>query len=94
MPDDPLPLPLGQHEIEQEIGGAFDHSLATIPAPHGQMFAFDEAPPTLQVASENVTPIDPLVRLEQKVDALLHMVAALRVKIDSIDSVLARIIHR
>ncbi len=94
MPDDPGPLPLGQHEIEQEIGGAFDHSLATRPVASGQMFSFDQVSPTIQVATESVTPPDPIARLEQKVDTLLHMMATLKRKIDSIDSVLARIINR
>lgn len=94
MPDDPVPLSLGQHEIEQEIGGAFDRSLATLPAPSGQMFSFDQPSPVIQVATESVTPIDSIARLEQKIDSLIRMVASLKTQIDSIDTVLARIIHR
>jgi hypothetical protein len=92
MSDEPRSLPIGQREIDEEIESALDFSRRTLPAPRGQMFSFDS--PTIAVASEDDAPADPIVRLERKLDIAMRMVSTLQRQLDSIDSVLARAIHR
>jgi hypothetical protein len=92
MSDEPTPLPIGQREIDEEIESALDFSRRTLPAPRGQMFAFDS--PTVAVATEDDTTADPLVRLERKLEVAMKMVSKLQTQIDSIDTALARAIHR
>ncbi len=88
MNDDPIPLPVTQREIDDAVDAAFDAN-RTIPSRQGQMFSFQSEKNDVEVIA-----IDPIVRLEQKVDAVMHTVDALKRKVDSMDSVLARIIHR
>ena len=83
MPEDqPVPLPIGEREIAQEIEAALDYSNRTIAVRRAEMFKSD------------ALSSDAMVRLEQKLDTAIHLLAMLKTKVDSIDAVLARIIHR
>lgn len=90
MTDEPLPLPEADREIDDAIERLFrQHANDTNPAPRGNMFAFDEPKTDVPLLS-----VDPIVRLEQKLDAVLSSITSLRSRIDSIDFILARLIHR
>ncbi len=90
MPDHPVPLPISEREIDEAIDSALDDSQRTIPLRRNQMFSFDH--PAVTVATEESS--DPVVRLERKIETVLRMTAALQKKVDSIDAVLAKVIHR
>jgi hypothetical protein len=97
MPEDQaMPLPIGEREIAQEIEAALDYSSRTLPVHRADMFAFDATPSRANssVTNHDELSSDPMVRLEQKLDLAIHLLATLKVKVDSIDAVLARIIHR
>lgn len=89
MNDDPVPLPITQHEIDEAVDAALDDSNRTVPASRRHMFAFDDASTDVEV-----TALDPIVRLEQKLDSVIRNVDALRRRVESIDLVLARIVNR
>ncbi len=90
MSDDPVAPLLGQREIAEEIESALDYSRRTLPLARAQMFSFEN--PAVTVASEESA--DPIVRLERKVESALRMIVVLQKKLDSIDAVLAKVIHR
>ncbi len=91
MSDHPVPLPLSEREIDDAVDSALDHGERTLPLARNQMFSFDS--PTIAVATED-TSTDPIIRIERKVDSALRMIAVLQKKVDSIDAVLAKVIHR
>lgn len=88
MSDDPIPLPITQREIDDAVDKALDDDNRTMPARRGQMFSFDPS------KTDEVTAIDPVARLELKLDAMIRTVDALRRRVESIDSTLARVINR
>jgi hypothetical protein len=88
MTDEPVPLPVAEREIDAAIEAAFDQN-GTVPAARGEMFAFERSK-----ADVEITSADPIVRIEQKLDVVIRSLAALKSRVESIDTILARLIHR
>jgi hypothetical protein len=90
MTDEPQPLPLADREIDEAIERLFERNMnSTNPVPRGQMFSFENTKNDVPTLSS-----EPLMRLEQKMDAVISSITALRSRVDSIDTILARLIHR
>ncbi len=90
MTDEPLPLPEADREIDDAIERLFrQHANETNPVGRGTMFAFEKTKDDVPALSS-----DPLMRLEQKIDAVISTMMSLKSRIDSIDTVLAKVIHR
>lgn len=103
VPDDETPEKKGDENV-------FDYGDRTMFQLRAQSFAIEEeygtmmAPPTMpaaetaapdaEAAPAEVTAEDPIVRLEQKLDAALRMIAVLQHKVESIDATLARALNR
>ena len=75
--------------IEHEYGTMI---LPASPAPISRETAEMPLPVVESAASEGE--IDPIVRLEQKLDAALRLIHALQQQLDSIDATLARALNR
>ena len=73
---------------------AIDEEYGTMMAPPPMPAASDISPPDAEAAPADVTAEDPIVRLEQKLDAALRMIAVLQHKVESIDATLARALNR
>jgi hypothetical protein len=96
-PDDENP----EKKADENI---FDYGDRTMFQLRAQAFAIEEeygtmmAPPPMpagaDVSPPDVTAEDPIVRLEQKLDAALRMIAVLQHKVESIDATLARALNR
>ena len=102
MSDLARPLPPSEKEVEDQVDRAIDASrlpTAILPA---QLLAYDEFgtrptladPPAIEIATEKAAPVDPIIRLEQKIDSLAENVASLKRTLRSIDDVLSKLIHR
>lgn len=99
MTDNILPLPARRNEIEEQV---FEIGESTIRVLRNQPFAFEEygtrdstsISPLIATATEEPQSGDPLVRVEQKIDAALGAIKTLQKRIDSIDAVLAVVINR
>ncbi len=76
-------------EIEQEYGTMMQSS-APIPRETTEM----PLPQLPYVESAPETPVDPIVRLEQKLDHALRLIQSLQQQLDSIDATLARALNR
>jgi hypothetical protein len=100
MTDQIVPLPTPQSEVAED--GVIDIGDRTIRVKHHHMFAFDEygtqpaltTTPTIEIAVEDAPLVDPIIRLEQKIDNVARAIKALNAKLDSIDEVLAKVICR
>jgi len=99
MSDNILPLPPRRNEVEEEV---FDIGERTLRVMRDQPFALDEygtragqsISPAFEVVVEDSQSSDPLVRVEQKIDAALGAIKTLQKRMDSIDAVLAVVINR
>ncbi len=91
-----------QFDRSDEVNEVFEFGDRTVGLLRNQTFAFDEfgtrvaSAPTLEMAVEIMPEEAPLpgalARIEQKVDAAINAILALERRINSIDSVLARLV--
>ena len=88
--DEPIPLPAADREIDDAIETAFAQTAnQTMPAARGGMFSFDHGKTDVEITGG-----DSVARIERKLDAVISSITALKARVDSIDTTLARLIHR
>lgn len=88
--DEPTALPAADREINDAIERVFAHNANnTMPVVRGEMFSFEAHKTDVDTLSN-----DAVARIEQKLDAMMTALVALKARVDSIDTILARLIHR
>ena len=97
--EDPLPTPRSSEDDVFEIGERTIYHLKNQVSPFdaddlGTMIVRPHTPPPAPAPAVERERVDPLERLEDKIDVLTHAIEMLQRRLDSMDAQIARLVSR